>query len=178
MPKEKKSSTERRHILGREIESCGDIMPRKCNHCRLEKRVCKVHIKSGRCGQCNLHNHKDCDVRITEAEWNRLKKERVRLLDEIERARDATSQALAKERRLMKQLELLDTRSGEAVAVQENQAQEAELEEFLAELPQEDSSLALHPDTWSAMEGLSDEFWQAPVTSGGSAGTAVSGPSS
>lgn len=152
-------------------------MPRKCNHCRLENRVCKVHIKSGRCGQCNLHNHKDCDVRITEAEWNRLKKERVRLLDEIERARDATSQALAKERRLMKQLELLDTRSSEAIAVQENQAQEAELAEFLAELPQEGPSLALHPDTWSAMDGLPDEFWQPPAESGTPVGIVESGPS-
>lgn len=116
-------------------------------------------------------------MRITEAEWNRLKKERVRLLDEIERARDATSQALAKERRLMKQLELLDTRSSEAIAVQENQAQEAELAEFLAELPQEGPSLALHPDTWSAMDGLPDEFWQPPAESGTPVGIVESGPS-
>jgi hypothetical protein len=155
------NSTERRKTLATFIEVHGEIMPRKCNHCVKDQLVCKVHVKSGRCGNCNDRGHNDCNVRVTEAEWRRLKVERSKLLDEIEAAREATSKALAKERRLMKQLELLDKRSDDAVALQEAQAQEQEVEEFLAEVGSTPpgSELALQPDTWSAMDGIPDEHW-------------------
>ena len=156
-----RTSTDRRKDLASFIEIHGDIMPRKCNHCQKDNLVCKVHIKSGRCGNCNDRGHNDCNVRVTEAEWRKLKVERSKLLDAIEQAREATSIALAKERRLMKQLELLDKRSDDAVALQEAQAQEAEVEEFLAGLGSESLSgeLALQPETWSAMDGIPDEHW-------------------
>lgn len=167
MPKQSKlSSTEYRKRTAKSIEESGTIMPRKCNHCRKNGRVCKVNIRSGRCGACNEHNHRDCDVRISEAEWNRLKSQRSKVLEEIQAAREATSKALEKERRLMKQLELLDKRTDEAVAVQEADASAAEFEELLAAGTESSADLSLSPFTWSATDGIPDDFWTAPVPEG------------
>ncbi len=166
MPKfAKPKSTDRRKSLANRINEVGEIMPRKCNNCSKNGRVCKVHISSGRCGACNERGLSSCDVRITEAEWKKLKSQRAVLLEEIERARVATSTALAKERRLLKQLELLDKRSSEAVA-SANREVEAENEWDRPDPvldpsgPSEgDNFLNLLPGTWSAMDGLSDDFW-------------------
>jgi hypothetical protein len=50
------------------IDLFGDIMPVACCNCRNAGLVCRVHIKSGRCGECNRSNAKDCNIRISENE--------------------------------------------------------------------------------------------------------------
>jgi len=79
-------------------------MPRKCNHYRKDRRVCKVNIRLGRYSTYKKHSYRNCDVRISEAEWNRLKNKRCKVLIEIEATQEATSKELVKERRLLKQL--------------------------------------------------------------------------
>ena len=177
-PRSKRSSTEDRKQLGSFIQANGEIMPTACSNCRKNGRVCRVHVRSGRCGECNLHGLKTCNIKITASEWSRLSKERAKLLDKIKEARAsselamerekaaqealsreraATSAALAKEERLGKQLELLDRRSDEAISVAEANALEAEIEEGLSSLPDGESSngpeLSLSPFTW--MDGAS-----------------------
>lgn len=132
--------------------------------------MCKVHVKSGVCSECNVRGHKGCDIKVSSSEWNRLRTERSKLLKEmreareasaaamerevelVRQAREATSLAFAKEERLAQQLKLLDERADKAVAVTEANAAEAELEEMLSELPpgapSSGSELMLSPYTW------------------------------
>ena len=89
MPKlQTKSSTTRRHELAAYIDEAGDIMVKPCSTCSKRGRVCKVHIRSGRCSEC-LRRGQRCDLRVTQSEWDRLKKERVKLRKSIEEAHDA-----------------------------------------------------------------------------------------
>ncbi len=160
----KRSSTVERKLLGEFIRQHGKIMPKACSHCNKAGRVCRVHVRSGRCSECNIRNLRGCNIKITESEWSRLHKERSKLLSqirdaraasaaalEVERsAREATSTARSKEERLEKQLELLDKRAEDAVSVSESNAREIEvLEESLSSLPEASSSvvpeLALSP---------------------------------
>lgn len=140
-----------------------------------------MHISSGRCGECAKHSRKDCDVKITEGEWVRLKRTRARLLErqveaqaattaamkkEIE-AREATAKAVSTEARLLKELELLEKRGAEMISVGER---EAVSEMFLDDIG--DSGMALTPTTWSACDGLTDDMWMTgpddtPFTSDG-----------
>jgi len=108
-------------------------------------------------------------VRITESEWKRLKSERDKILQQLDAVQEVRRKAFAKEQRLYKQLDLLDRRGGEAVAVADREAAQSDeldasdifAEEFLADIPPppDESGLALTPGTWSAMGGLSDDFW-------------------
>lgn len=184
MPKQsssKRNTAEERKQLGYFIRSNGEIMPRACSNCRKHGRVCKVHARSGRCSECNVHGLKGCDIKITESEWNRLSKQRAKVLAQIKEARAAsavamerereaqealareraaTSTALAKEERLAKQLDLLDKRADNAISVAEASALEAELAESLADLPPAGPStgleLALSPFTWMSGAGEVD----------------------
>jgi len=147
-------------------------MPTTCTSCRENNRVCRVHIRSGRCGECNRHQSR-CDIRVTAEELERLKQARSRLLRKLEDARAATSTAIAREQRLMKQLALVDQRAGEAIAVEERDIEELEAREAQEaaaaqvapgtslSLPVPPGSLALSPFTWSAMDGLDDGFWDS-----------------
>lgn len=150
------NSTDRRETLATFIEKHGDVMPRACSECREHRRVCRVHVRSGRCGQCNLHNSK-CDIRITENEWKRLGEERRKLIDALETARDETSRAVAKERRLLAQLDLVEQRVDNARAVDAREVAEVEL----SEAPEGQAILALSPFTWSALDGIPDDFFTA-----------------
>ena len=168
MPKQPRlSSTDRRKELADKIDLVGSEMPVACSECRKHKRTCLVHTSSGRCNHCNRHNSV-CDVRVTEAEWSKLKSAREVLLSRLAEAREATSLAIAKEQRLMKQLALVDRRAATAISIGEREAQEAEVEEVLsleAVLPAGSSSLSgssmsLSPFTWAATDGLDDAFFE------------------
>lgn len=171
-----KPSTLRRLNLAEYINRYGDEMVQKCSTCVKHKRVCKVHIKSGRCGECNRRNQR-CDVRVTQSEFRRLVEEKDKLRRGIDAAREAQDQAnrdmekalealrtsRAKEQRLRQQMDLLDNRAAEAIAVEERAIEELEQEEaseaLLDEAPTEGLALNLSPGTWSALDGYSESFW-------------------
>jgi len=167
-----KSSSERRRALADIIDLCGrEEMVRKCSYCRENKLSCRVHIRSGRCSQCVRRNSSDCDVRVTEEEWERLRKERRRLTAAVEEAREASNKALAKEMRLRKELDLLEEREAEAIAVEERDILEQEQEEGASRdtlVPVHDPEnpgpdFALSPFTWTSLDGLPDSFWEPSV---------------
>ena len=93
------SAALRRKRLADFIDSNGKEMVRPCGACVANKRVCRVHVRSGRCAECVRRGVK-CNIRVTESEWDRLKKERDSLLARIEAAREESNKALAKEMRL------------------------------------------------------------------------------
>lgn len=184
MPKIRtETSTIRRHKLADFIDSSGEIMVKPCATCKKHKRVCKVHVRSGKCSEC-LRRGQRCDLQVTQSEWERLKAERVKLRSSIkeaheaqEKAREELNVAFAREMRLRQQLDLLEKREAEAIAVEEANIEAQESEELLlnASLPPEFGPL-LSPETWNAMEGgfhLDDEFWSlnsaaVATSSGGS----------
>jgi len=156
-----KTSTERRLDLAAYIDTHGVIMPSTCTNCRENRRVCRVHVKSGRCSECNRHNSR-CDIRVTAAEFASLKTARLRLLQQLEEAREATSRAIAREQRLMKELQLVEKRASDAISIESRSIEEQEAEEeLLAPGPAPSGELALSPFTWSAMDGMDDGFWDS-----------------
>ena len=167
-PRSAKSSTDRRKDLSNFIQSQGREMVRKCSRCRKDGKVCKVHIRSGMCGTCVLNNYSDCDVRVTELEWKKLRSERKKLMRALEEAREESNKAMSKEMRLRRQLEQLEEREGDAISVEERDIREQEAEEGPAVLNAEDAtdnpspSLALSPWTWNSIDGFSDELWEFP----------------
>ena len=179
-PKSRKSSTDRRKELWEFIETFGDIMVRSCNNCRKAGRVCRVHVRSGKCAACIRRGCSDCDVRVTEDEFSRLRREHEKLRKDINDARAASmaaqakaaeaqeevNRSLSKEMRLRLQLDQLERREAEAIAVEERSIEEQEVSEGSV-LPDPGSSfpgtdLALQPWTWSALEGLPDDIWEVP----------------
>ena len=165
----KSSSTVRRKNLGRHVEAYGDIMPTKCTPCKEANRVCRVHVRSGRCGACNNTNNKRCDIQVTASEFRRLVKRREVLKeslsqsnDELELARSALdaaherfSTALAKVSRLSLELSQNETRAEEAIAVEDRSIREQEAEELSAELDLPsfesfpfDDRLLMDPTSW------------------------------
>jgi len=180
-PRSKTSSTDRRRTLVELIDFFGEDMPTKCAPCREAGRVCRVHVRSGRCGGCNASNNARCDIRITASEFRRLSKERSSLRDklvlhkeELESARLALNAAherymtaLAKQTRLLASLEQNERRADEAVAVEERGLREQESEEL--DLPSFDpfpwdDRLLLSPSQW-------EKFLHLPVSA------SVAGPS-
>jgi len=73
--------------------------------------------------------------------------------------------ARAKEERLRQQMDLLDRRADEAIAVEERNIQELEQQEASETMAFDGSSeglaLALSPSTWGAFEGFPLEYWEA-----------------
>lgn len=166
------SSTLRRARLAELIADFGEVMPTKCTPCRDAGRVCRVHVKSGRCGACNSSNNSRCDIRITSSEFRRLIKERTSLKEKLrvhreeldaarlalEAAHERYSVALSKEGRLLKQMEYNETKAAEAITVEERGIQEQEVEEFSAELDLEsfepfpfDDRLLMEPVQWESL---------------------------
>jgi len=141
-------------------------MPRACSACRRRGTVCKVHVRSGRCGECHLHGS-TCDIRVTQAEWEELRSQRERLLRDIEAsrkaqeaARRAMDEAFGEELRLRKEMSHLEKRAEEAIAVEDAHLY-PEPREVLELPPAPPGDLALSPFTWSAVNGLDDQFWAA-----------------
>jgi hypothetical protein len=157
MPKAPKapssSSTTRRLELAAHIDLFGDIMPVACRNCRDAGLVCKVHIQSGRCNECNRKNSKTCNIRISASEWAVIRAERERLLARREELKKEEAEL---DRALKENAE----RAAEAIAVEE--ANIVLLEQREAAVAPSDG-LALSPFTWSAVEGWSDDVWSAGV---------------
>ncbi len=121
----------------------GEVMPTVCTPCRNSNLVCRVHVQSGRCNNCNHSNNSQCDIRVTALEFSKLSKERVSLLKRMDEACAATvaaqdavvvaqellSKALSKEMRLHRQRDYNGRRAGEAIAVEERGIEEQEAEE-------------------------------------------------
>jgi multidrug efflux pump subunit AcrA (membrane-fusion protein) len=118
-------------------------------------------------------------VRVTESEFRRLAAEKEKLRARLKETRDAQSAAIkasekamedlrvarAREERLRQQMDLLDRRAEEAIAVEERgieEQEQAESETMTFDGPSEGLGLNLSPSTWSAFEGLSEEFWEMP----------------
>ena len=166
-------------------------MVKKCSTCEKHGRVCKVHVRSGKCSEC-VRRGQRCNVRVTESEFKRLASEKEKLVARIKETREEQKVAMraqekamedlrvaqAREERLRQQMDLLDRRAEEAIAVEEKNLEELEAQELLSVDPSTDGpGLALAPSTWSAFEGLPDDFWEASefvvpthtvATSGGS----------
>ena len=184
-PLRSESSTTRRKKLALFIEDFGETeMVRPCSRCRKERIPCRVHVRSGKCAACHNSNSFNCDVRVTESEFDRLRREHLELREKIEaarveavaaqerasRAQEEAGAALSKEMRLRKQMDRLEGREAEAIAVKDRALEELQATE-LAELdwvlepnpPSDHPELALQPLTWTLYEGLLDEFWEIPV---------------
>ena len=71
-----------------------------------------------------------------------------------------------REERLRQQMDLVDRRAEEAIAVEERSIEEQEAAEAAELLPNDATdgglSLNLSPGTWGALEGYGDEFWEFP----------------
>jgi len=180
-----KASTIRRHNLTKLIDQFGEEMVQKCSTCVRHNRVCRVHVKSGRCGECNRRNQR-CDVRVTQSEFRRLISEKEKLrkgIDEAlasqEKLLESLRTARAKEQRLRQQMDLLDSKAAEAIAVEERSIQELEQEEAQEISFPEDPSLLSGPQlgtgTWSALEGVPESFWDDLLNDPGDNGVAASG---
>lgn len=158
-------------------------MPRACSHCRENNKECRVHVKSGVCGECILKNRRTCDVRITQNEWQHLLSERTRLLKELkeshdaqelaekdcraailaqERAEESRRAAVSLESSLRDQLKKIESEAGDAIAVEEAQilALERQEERESRAVPTSDA-LTLSPATWSLMGGVTDDLWES-----------------
>lgn len=154
-------------------------MVKKCSSCDKHSRVCKVHVRSGKCSEC-LRRGQRCDVKVTQSEFKRLAEEKNKLRRKIQEARDEQEAAMrvhekaledlkiarAREERLRQQMDLVDRRAEEAIAVEERSIEEQEAAEAAEFLPNdgvaEGLSLNLSPGTWSALEGYGDEYWELP----------------
>ncbi|KAG9647876.1 hypothetical protein KCU64_g10001, partial [Aureobasidium melanogenum] len=182
MPKD--TSTERRKRFADYIESEGTIMVKPCATCSKHGRVCRVHVRSGKCSEC-LRRNQRCDIRVSQSEWDRLKQERKRLRDaikdayhaqeqarkEADLARERQQTAFAREMRLRQQLDLLDKKEEEAVAAEYAGIEQEEVDAALLEFSANTPGLTLGPETWNAIDSgfeLSSEFWNVD-----SAGTAA-----
>jgi len=154
-------------------------MARKCSACVAHKRVCKVHLRSGKCSNC-LKRGQRCDVRITESEFKRLVDEKEKLRAQIKETRSAQDVAMkahekaledlrvarAREERLRLQMDLIDRRAEEAIAVEERSIEEQEFGETIEFPEHTPSGPLLGPSTWSAFENLPDGFWERPELDG------------
>jgi hypothetical protein len=170
------SSTIRRHRLAEFIESFGETMVQRCSTCVRHNRVCKVHVRSGKCSEC-LRRGQRCDVRVTESEFRRLATEKAKLKERIKESREAQEVAMkahekaledlrtarAREERLRRQMDLVDRRADEAIAVEERGIVEQEQEErgevLSFEGPSEGLALNLSPHTWGAFQDVPEGFW-------------------
>ena len=168
------TSTTRRRLLTDFIDSKDSKMMKFCSTCRRYSRVYKVHLRSESCNEC-LRRNQRCDVRVIENEWKKFKTEKFKLRQEIRDAlaaqketRKAEDKAaferrvtLVKEMRLRQQMNLLEKRVDEAIALKEAQiVEENPIMNFDLEDPM--PSLHLGPLIWSALDDLSDSFWQLP----------------
>jgi uncharacterized protein YdcH (DUF465 family) len=139
-------------------------MVKKCSSCDKHSRVCKVHIRSGKCSEC-LRRGQRCDVKVTQSEFKRLAEEKDKLRKRIQEARDEQEAAIkvhekaledlkiarAREERLRQQMDLVDRRAEEAIAVEERSIEEQEAAERIELLPNdvitEGLSLNISPGT-------------------------------
>jgi hypothetical protein len=147
------TSTARRLNLAAFIDLFGNVMPVACRNCRIAGVVCKVHVRSGRCNECNRHNLKTCNIRISANEWSVIREERERLIARAEANKKEAAE-------IAKALRENEDRAAEAISVEEANIAVLEQQEATAALS---DGLAMSPFTWSAMDGLDDGMWTAEV---------------
>jgi siderophore synthetase component len=138
-------------------------MIKRYSICVKHSRVCKVHVRSGKCSEC-LRRGQRCDVKVTGSEFKRLTAEKEKLQVKIKDCQDAQNEAMrihekaledlqvaqAQEERLRTQMDLLDRRAEEAIAVEEQSIEEQERAEvgYLdLEGPSEGPGVLLSPST-------------------------------
>jgi len=83
-----------------------------------------------------------------------------RARQEQDRAFQERHAALAKEMRLRKQMDLLENRVAESIAVEEREIADLEKEEGV----NADGAL-LSPITWGALDDVPEDFWETPIPS-------------
>lgn len=123
-------------------------------------------------------------MKVTKSEFDRLLAERERLQSNIKKAQEAQEEAqrrleeaqraqqaayeasrtaFAKEMRLRQQLDLVDKRSDEAVAVElrgiEEQEEEEQAAEATLDFDEPSYGLSLSPTTWGALDGVDPFDW-------------------
>ena len=151
------TSTTRRLDLANFIDVFGDTMVQKCSNCAKHNRLCKVHLRSGKCNHCNRKNI-GCDVKVTQSEFRRLTEEKQKLRRQIDEALSAQAEALemlrtarAREERLRKQMDLTDQRAAEAIAVEARALEELDTvegqETLVPDTSAEGLALQLSPST-------------------------------
>ncbi|PSK33409.1 hypothetical protein B9Z65_8923 [Elsinoe australis] len=191
----KTSSTVRRQRLADFIESEGTRMVKPCQTCARHGRVCKIHVRSGKCSEC-LRRGQRCDVKVAESEWKRLKDERIKLRRKLSAAQDAQRQArnaeeqarralnaaFEKEMRIRQEMDMLEDRAAEAISVEEANIEEQEAAEAATlQLDPSCPGFSLSPSTWNALDGgfsLDSEFWlEFPDTGQGGGGPVISADS-
>jgi hypothetical protein len=117
-------------------------MPVACRNCRSSGLVCRVHIRSGRCNECNRHNLKNCNIRISEKEWSLIRQERERLQARLEAIKKEEAEV---QRALRDNAE----RAAGAISVEEASISLLEQQESMAG---PSDGLAMSPFTWSLMD--------------------------
>lgn len=152
-------------------------MVKKCATCVKHNRVCRVHVRSGKCSEC-LRRGQRCNVQVTESEFKRLVDQKAKLRDQIRESREAQETAMkaheraledlrvarAREERLRTQMDLIDRRAEEAIAVETRDIEEQEAAEALLPEDAPDAlGFSLSPSTWGAFEGFSLEYWEDPL---------------
>ena len=172
MPKQKPStSTNRRCRLCDFINSFREVIVQKCSTYAQNKRVCKVYIYLGKCSECMRYSQQ-CNVCVTELEFKRLAAEKEKLRVQIKESRNAQDAAIkahkkaleelrvqrAREEQLQLQIDLLDCRAKDAIAVKSREIKELKREEASQTIefarPSKSLALNLSPSTQSAFEGL------------------------
>lgn len=164
----KRNSTQRRLELAEVIDNFGDTMVKKCSTCVKHNRVCKVHVRSGRCNECTRRSQR-FDVKVTQNEFHRLIDEKQKLKRNIDEALSAQADALealrtarARAERLRQQMDLIDKRAEEAISVESRSVEEQEAEEVLDTSGVDNSGLALQllSETWGCLDDVPDGFWE------------------
>lgn len=177
------SSHKRRKRLAEETEASGlEMAP--CSNCRKSKgpgqRKCIVGPRSGKCSECIRKGCKDCDVKVSRPEWEKLRDVRDQLRLDIEKIEEEEIKLKMRKVRLRKQLRLAERRTDDAVAEELDDLEEAEAAEtqFLSletESGVEASEsvfpfsdvLEMPPVDWALISGVSDPFWEMSGLSGG-----------
>lgn len=188
MPKQPpRSSTARRKELVEHIELFGDDMVKACSSCAKHSRRCRIHARSGKCSEC-LKRNQSCDVKVTQSEFRRLADEKKKLQRGIQEAVAAQESAFAaheaalealriarsREQRLRQQMDLVDARASDAIAVES-----AALEELdLASVPAGDLNLHLSPGTWAELDNQGVDWWDSVLYGPDGTVAAVVGSSS
>ncbi|KAF2748467.1 hypothetical protein M011DRAFT_466871, partial [Sporormia fimetaria CBS 119925] len=154
------SSTNRRLSLASFIDDFGDIMPVACRNCRVAGLSCRVHVRSGRCNECNRKNLRNCNIQISENEWVEIRDEKNRLQARLDELRQKEEEMRKEKQEIQEALRVNAEKAAEAIAVED--ASLTLLEQQEGTVAPSDG-LALSPFTWSAMSGLGDEIWAAGV---------------
>ena len=103
----------RRNEAAESIIFLGQEMPIPCSTCSRQSRRCFVSDGSTDCAECVRHGAKSCDIGLSMSQVERLKKTRDDLQRQLEEAEEAKLEVVVRERRLRKQLALVDSRAKE-----------------------------------------------------------------